>query len=77
MKALHCIEFMISEDVAIRVLYAITESFACPYMGTDNHGDVFFNVCLNKEQALEFYDRFGWALIEVCDMDQEDGGSFI
>lgn len=77
MKAVHNIEFVIDEDVAIRVLYAISEMFCCPSIGTDENGEAFFNIYLTREQAINFYDLYGWTLVEICDMDQDDGGAFI
>lgn len=77
MEAVHNIEFVIDEDVAIRVLYAISEMFCCPSIGTYEDGEVFFNIYLTREQAINFYDLYGWALVEICDMDQDDGGAFI
>lgn len=77
MNPLHNIEFMLSEDVALRVLYAINENYGTPRMEVDTRADTYFIIELDKERALDLYDRFGWAMIEVCDMDQEDGGSFI
>lgn len=77
MNGLHEIGFILNEDVSLRVLYAITESYCCPKMVTDNWGNCEFRIVMDKESAMDLYDRFGWAMIEVCDMDQEDGGSFI
>lgn len=76
MKAIHTIEFMLNEDVAMRILYAIAQNFCCPTMDYDN-GETYFNISLSKENAIEFYDMYSWAMTEICDMDQDDGGAFI
>lgn len=76
MEEQHTIEFMLNDDVAMRILYDIANTFCCPAMGFDN-GEIYYTICLTKECAIEFYDLYSWAMTEICDMDQDCGGSFI
>ena len=73
----HNIEFTLYPTTRLRVLQNISRIFKCPSIGIDDAGELFFNIRLCRECAQEFYNKYNWAMMEICDMDQDDGGSYL
>ena len=76
-KKNHQIRFKIRSFVSVGILEDIYYQFCTPTMVADYTGGIAFEVCLVKKEAKNFLEVYEWAFSEVCDMDQEDGGSFI
>ena len=73
---MHKIYFELDEYAAMGILYRIYDDFGIPEI-TDQSGEIGFIIELNKSGAKYFEDEYGRYVTTSCDLDQEDGGSYI
>ena len=73
---MHKIYFELDEYAAMGVLYQIGDDFGTPEI-TYQSGEIGFIVELEKDDVEYFKDKYERYITTCCDLDQEDGGSFI
>lgn len=71
----HLFEFTIRKEVAIGILDDIKNWGGCS--GDIEVNRTYLINLVDKDTAKQFYYEFDWAFEELCDLDQEDGGSWI
>ena len=73
---MHKIYFELDTYAAMAILYKIGKDFGTPEI-TDQSGEIGFIIELEKDDVEYFKDMYDSYITTCCDLNQEDGGSYI